>query len=70
MMVSAHCNHQMSKFPWNSAMNTNMSQQLRTKLEVWRLQFQGRLVSREEKFGTSASLDSRMAGYDFLLTVL
>lgn len=51
-------------------MNTNMSQQLRTKLEVWRLQFQGRLVSREEKFGTSASLDSRMAGYDFLLTVL
>lgn len=70
MMVSAHCNHQMSKFPWNSAMNTNMSQQLRTKLDVWRLKFQGRLVSHEEKFGTSASLDSGMAGYDFLLTVL
>lgn len=70
MMVSAHCNHQMSKFPWNYAMNTNMSQQLRTKLDVWRLQFQGRLVSHEEKFGTSASLDFGMAGYDFLLTVL
>lgn len=70
MIVSAHCNHQMSKFSWNSAMNTNMSQQLRTKLDVWRLQFQGRLVSHEEKFGTSASLDSRIAGSDFLLTVL
>ena len=51
-------------------MNTNMSQQLGTKLDVWRLQFQGRLVSHEEKFGTSASLDSRMAGSYFLLTVL